>query len=90
MPKKPRSKRKHSIQDKGKAMPVSALTGIQKEPQLRKQPSAPEKGTATITAPLYPIERPMPHLQIGAELKRIGVLAGIIIGALIVLAFTLP
>jgi len=90
LPKKSRRKRKQPIQDKGKAIPVSTLDGTQEASQPRRQPSTPEKGITTSTAPSYPIERPMPHLQIGAELKRIGILAGIIIGALVVLAFTLP
>ena len=83
MTKKSRRKRKHSLQSKkGERRDVATTT------------VAPQQVAAPTYQPAAPVvKEPAPtvvhHPHIGAELRRIGMLAGILLAALVVLALVL-
>ena len=91
MPSKSRHSRgKQSFQGKkrkGKRIP--AVTVAQEQ---AVSPTEPPATSARRAAP--PLSAPPPpaasHPHVAAELRRIGILAGIMLAALVVLAFTLP
>jgi hypothetical protein len=85
-----RSRRKHSLQTKKrKRKQISTLMASQ-QPAVAQtyEPTAPSK----VTPP--PAKEPTPTVarypQISSELRRIGILAGIMLVTLVVLAFVLP
>ena len=91
MPSKSRHSRgKQSFQGKkGKGKRIPAATVAQEQ---AVSPTEPPATHARRAAP--PLSAPPPpaasHPHIAAELRRIGILAGIMLAVLVVLAFTLP
>jgi len=95
MPGKSRhGRRKHSFQGKkkkGKRSPSGVVAQRQEDIQIDK-PVAPPG----VVAPSASVPTPMPvltavrHPYILAELRRIGILAGILLAILVVLALVLP
>lgn len=80
MTKKSRRKRKHSLQSKRRDIATTTV--------------APQQVVAPTYQPAAPVVKaPAPavvhHPHIGAELRRIGMLAGILLTALVVLALVL-
>ena len=87
-------KGKHSSQSrKSKAKQRSAAMAVQ-----QVVARAPEATVAPATTPAPPVSAPAPPLKTGAirypyitaELRRIGILAGVMVVILVVLAFVLP
>jgi len=84
MASKSRRKRKHSLQSKrrkGRGIAV-ATVAPQQVVAPTYQPAAPVVKEPAPTATRYP--------HIGAELRRIGMLGGIMLAILVVLALVLP
>jgi len=91
MPSKSRrSRRKQSFEGKkGKGKRIPPVTAAQEQAVSATAPTAPpaRRATPPLNAPPLPTAS-YPH--VAAELRRIGILAGIMISVLVVLAFTLP
>jgi len=82
MAKKSRRKRKQSLQREKREGTATAAVAPQQPAASATQPVAPQikKATPAVNRQLY----------IGTELRRIGMLAGILITVLVVLASNLP
>ncbi len=94
MPSKSRHSRgKQSFQGKkkkGKRIP--SVTVAQEQASSSTEPPATPMRRAAHppSAPTPPPSPAASHPHVAAELRRIGILAGIMLAALVVLAFTLP
>lgn len=90
MGSKSRRKKKHSLQSKkrGKQISTTVLTSQQPAVAQTYKPAAPPK------VPAPSVKEPTPTVahypQISNELRRIGMLAGILLVTLVVLALVLP
>ena len=89
MGSKSRRKKKHSLQSKKRRRQISTvLTSQQPAVAQTYKPAAPPK----VLAPS--VKEPTPTVahypQISSELRRIGMLAGILLVTLVVLALVLP
>ncbi len=83
MASKSRRGRKHSLQSKkGKRKGVSTVTATQQQPVAQTyKPAAPPVQEPAPTVTRYP--------NIATDIRRTGILAGILLTALVVLAFVL-
>lgn len=83
MASKSRRRRKHSLQSKkGKRKGVSTVTATQQQPVAQAyKPAAPPVQEPAPTVTRYP--------NIATDIRRTGILAGILLTALVVLAFVL-
>ena len=86
MPRKSRHGRRKKLPPVGKAkgIPVSPAVSISREEAAGQpgKPVAPSAGAPAVTLARYP--------YVGAELRRIGILAGIILVILVLLSIILP
>ncbi len=91
MPNKSRHNRgKHSFQSKKKkGQRITPVTVAQEQTASPAEPAATHTRIAT-PRPSAPAPTTTSHPHIAAELRRIGILAGIMLAVLVVLAFTLP
>ena len=94
MPSKSRHSRgKQSFQGKkkkGKRIP-SVTVAQEQAASSTEPPATPMRRAAhPPSAPTPPPSPAASHPHVAAELRRIGILAGIMLAALVVLAFTLP
>ena len=90
MGSKSRRKGKHSLQSKKrKRKQISTLKASQ-QPAVAQtyEPAAPSKVTPPPAMEPTPMVARYPHIS--NELRRIGILAGIMLATLVVLAFVLP
>ena len=90
MGSKSRRKGKHSLQTKKrKRKQISTLKASQ-QPAVAQtyEPTAPSKVTPPPAMEPTPMVARYPHIS--NELRRIGILAGIMLATLVVLAFVLP
>ncbi|MDD5591054.1 MAG: hypothetical protein PHY18_03900 [Dehalococcoidales bacterium] len=92
MPNKSRHNRgKHSFQSKKKGQRITPVTVAQEQTAPPAGPAATPTHTRIATPRLSaPAPATTSHPHIAAELRRIGILAGIMLAVLVVLAFTLP
>ena len=82
MASKSRRRRKHSLQSKkGKRRGISTATAAQQPVAQTYKPAAPQVQEPAPTVARYP--------TIATDLRRTGILAGILLTALVVLAFVL-
>ncbi len=86
---KSRRKGKHSLQSKkGKRKQISTLIATQQQAVAQTyKPAAPSKVAAPLAKEPTPTAARFPH--IATELRRIGILAGIMLAILVVLALVL-
>ena len=95
MPGKSRhGKGKHSFQSKkkkGRRSPPGVVAQRQADIQIDKPVAPPKVVTPSASAPTpTPVLTAVRHPYILAELRRIGILAGILLAILVVLALVLP
>jgi hypothetical protein len=90
MPSKSRHNRgKHSFQNKKKGKQITPVAVAQEQTTSPAEPKATPTRITT-PRPSAPTTATASHPHITAELRRIGILAGIMLAVLVVLAFTLP
>ena len=93
MPGKSRRRRKHSFQGKrkkGRRSPQGVVVQQQADMQIDKPVAPPRAVAPSATAPTpLPVLTTVRYPYILTELRRIGILAGIILAILVVLALVL-